>query len=302
MLEICGVSEAQMPRLMDGAEAVGTLSAAAAQELGLPAGTVVAAGAGDNAAAAVGCGAVAAGSCNISLGTSGTIFIPSDGFRVDAHNALHSFDYVEGRYHLMGCILSAASCSGWFVGDVLKAEGFDAEEAASDPAVATVDLPYFLPYLMGERSPHNDTAARGAFVGMRADTSRAQMVRAVREGVAFAIRDCVEVARSEDIRIERSTLCGGGSKSALMRQTLANVLNIELDLPETEQGPGYGAAMLAMVAAGDAPSVEACVGRIVRTRGSVVPDPQAVAAYEERYQIWRQMYPALKPIYRQMAR
>ena len=202
----------------------------------------------------------------------------------------------------MGCILSAASCSGWFVGDVLKAEGFDAEEAASDPAVATVDLPYFLPYLMGERSPHNDTAARGAFVGMRADTSRAQMVRAVREGVAFAIRDCVEVARSEDIRIERSTLCGGGSKSALMRQTLANVLNIELDLPETEQGPGYGAAMLAMVAAGDAPSVEACVGRIVRTRGSVVPDPQAVAAYEERYQIWRQMYPALKPIYRQMAR
>lgn len=302
MLEICGVSEAQMPRLMDGAEAVGTLSAAAAQELGLPAGTVVAAGAGDNAAAAVGCGAVAAGSCNISLGTSGTIFIPSDGFRVDAHNALHSFDYVEGRYHLMGCILSAASCSGWFVGDVLKAEGFDAEEAASDPAVATVDLPYFLPYLMGERSPHNDTAARGAFVGMRADTSRAQMVRAVREGVAFAIRDCVEVARSEDIRIERSTLCGGGSKSALMRQTLANVLNIELDLPETEQGPGYGAAMLAMVAAGDAPSVEACVGRIVRTRGSVVPDPQAVAVYEERYQIWRQMYPALKPIYRQMAR
>lgn len=301
MLEVCGVSEAQMPRLMDSAEAVGTLCADAAEELGLPAGTVVAAGAGDNAAAAVGCGAVATGSCNISLGTSGTVFIPSDGFRVDAQNALHSFDYVEGRYHLMGCILSAASCSGWFAGDVLKAEDFDAEEAGSDPAVATIDLPYFLPYLMGERSPHNDTAARGAFIGMRADTTRAQMVRAVREGVAFAIRDCVEVARGEGIRIERSTLCGGGSKSALMRQILANVLDIELDLPETEQGPGFGAAMLAMVAAGDAPSVEACAAGIVRMRGSVTPDPGARAAYEERYRVWRQIYPALKPIYRQMA-
>lgn len=300
MLKVCGINEDMLPALHDSAEAVGHLSAQAAQELGLGEHVVVAAGAGDNAAAAVGCGAVAAGSCNISLGTSGTIFIPSDGFRVDAQNALHAFDYVEGRYHLMGCILSAASCAGWFMGDILRAEDFDAEEAGTDASEAPADLPYFLPYLMGERSPHNDTAARGAFIGMRADTTRAQMVRAVREGVAFAIRDCVEVARGEGIDIRRSTLCGGGAKSALMRQMLANVLNMELDLPKTEQGPGFGAAMLAMVACGDAPSVEACAAGIVDVRDTVRPDAAAVAAYERRYRIWCQMYPALKGIYQQL--
>lgn len=302
MLEICGVNRAWMPRLCDSAEAVGALSDVSADALGLPSGVVVAAGAGDNAAAAIGCGAVAAGSCNISLGTSGTIFIPNDSFRMDGQNALHSFDYVEGRYHLMGCILSAASCAGWFMGEVLQADDFDAEEAELSPAVATPDLPYFLPYLMGERSPHNDTTARGAFVGMRADTTRAQMVRAVREGVAFAIRDCVEVARSEGIDIRASTLCGGGSKSALMRQMLANALNMRLDLPKTEQGPGFGAALLAMVATGDAPSVETCASGIVRMRGSVAPQEEAVGAYEARYGVWRQLYSALKPIYQQMLR
>lgn len=301
MLELCGVTEEQMPRLIDSAAPAGRLTEAAARELGLAPGTLVAAGAGDNAAAAVGCGAIDAGTMNISLGTSGTVFIPAAQFRMDEANALHAFAYVEGRFHLMGCILAAASCTGWFVGEVLAEGDIDASEAGIDPTSAPVDLPYFLPYLMGERSPHNDTTARGAFVGLRADTSRADMVRAVREGVAFAIRDCVEVARAQGIDIRRSTLCGGGAKSVLMRQMLANVLNRELDLPETEQGPGFGAAMLAMVTAGAAPSVAECAARIVRVRATVAPDPAAVAAYEQRYQIWRALYPALAPVYRRIS-
>ena len=300
MLDICGVAEGQLPALHESYEAVGTVRPEAAALLGLPEGVTVAAGAGDNAAAAVGCGAVGAGTCNISLGTSGTVFIPSEQFRVDAGNALHAFDHADGTYHLMGCILAAASCSGWFVGDILRAEDFDAEEAAIAPEPAPTDLPYFLPYLMGERSPHNDAAARGAFIGMRADTSRADLVRAVREGVAFAIRDCVEVARAQGIAPDHSTLCGGGAKSAFMRQLMADVLDIRLDLPETEQGPGYGGAMLAAVSCGDWPSVQACAADLVRIRASVEPRLDHVTAEERRYRIWRELYPALKPIYHQL--
>lgn len=300
MLDICGMAEGQLPVLHESYEAVGTVRPEVAASLGLPAGVTVAAGAGDNAAAAVGCCAVGTGTCNISLGTSGTVFIPSEHFRVDPVNALHAFDHADGTYHLMGCILAAASCSGWFVGDILRAEDFDAEEVAIAPEPAPTDLPYFLPYLMGERSPHNDAAARAAFIGIRADTSRADLVRAVREGVAFAIRDCVEVARTQGIAPDHSTLCGGGAKSAFMRQLMADVLNMRLDLPETEQGPGYGGAMLAAVACGDWPSVQACAADLVRIRSSVKPRPDHVAAEERRYRIWRELYPALKPIYHQL--
>lgn len=300
MLEVCHVDRSQMPRVLDACEVAGALSKAAALELGLPAGIVVAAGAGDNAAAAIGSGAVAAGSCNISLGTSGTVFLPVDRFPADGQGALHAFAFVGGRYHLMGCILSAASCTGWFVGDILGANDIDAEEKGVDPACADGGLPYFLPYLMGERCPHNDPSARGAFIGVRADATRADLVRAVREGVAFAIRDCVEAAIAAGAAPARSTLCGGGARSPLMRQMLANVLDMELDLPETEQGPGFGAAMLAMVAAGDAPSVDDCVRKTVRIRDSVFPDPGAVEAYDRRYRVWREMYPALAPSFRKM--
>ena len=300
MCELCGVRPDQLPVLHESREPVGTVRAEVAERLNLPLGITVAAGAGDNAAAAVGCGAVDTGACNISLGTSGTVFIPSERFRVDAANALHAFCDAAGAYHLMGCILAAASCSGWFVGDILRSEDFDAEEAAIAPEPAATGLPYFLPYLMGERSPHNDASARAAFIGMRADTSRADMVRAVREGVAFAIRDCVEVARAQGIDLGRSTLCGGGAKSAFMRQLLADVLDMRLDLPETEQGPGYGAAMLAAVACGDWPSVSACARDLVRMRATVEPRSEHVAAEERRYRIWRKLYPALKDVYRDM--
>ena len=293
MLELCGLTEDQLPRVYESYEKIGTLLPEVAAELGLPEGVVVCAGAGDNAAAAVGTGCVGAGSMNVSLGTSGTVFIPTAGFS-PVGDRIHSFCHADGSWHLMGCILSAASCNAWWVGDILGTQDFAGEQEGIDAANASLDLPYFLPYLMGERTPHNDVCARGSFVGMSMSTTRADMTRAVLEGVAFAIRDSVEIARGLGVDVAASTVCGGGAKSALWLQMLANVLGIELRLPTTEQGPGYGGALLAAVAAGVYPSVAKACDAAVSVRAMVKPDPAAVAAYDARYQAWREMYPALK--------
>ena len=296
MLDICGISESQLPRLFESAQPIGTVRLDIAERFGLPGDVTVCAGAGDNAAAAVGCGAVGDGKCNISLGTSGTVFITSSRFGVDSSNALHSFDHADGGYHLMGCILSAASCSKWWMEDILRTKDFSGEEGGISPEKLGENDVFFLPYLMGERSPHNDPSARGAFIGMRMDSSRADMTQAVMEGVAFAIRDCVEIARSQGIVLHSSTLCGGGARSRIWRTILANVLGITLQLPQTEQGPGYGAAMLAAVACGAFADVKSCTDALVRIRDEVVPDPKLTEKYTAAYKHWRGIYPALRPL------
>ena len=300
MLDICGVREDQMPRLFESSEVIGTLRPEIAAALGLSAEVRVVAGAGDNAAAAVGTGTVGDGACNISLGTSGTVFISSERFGVDPHNALHAFAHADGKYHLMGCMLSAASCSKWFCEDILGTSDYAAEQAGITPDRLGHSRVFFLPYLMGERSPINDTDARGAFVGLSMDTERRDMVQAVLEGVAFAIRDSFEVAKSLGLRIERSKLCGGGAKSPLWRTILANVLDLPLDLPQTEEGPGYGAAMLAMVGCGAFESVEACAAALTKTRETVEPDPALAARYEAQYRKFGKIYPAMKQLFRDL--
>lgn len=301
MLDICGVTEAQLPRLYESWETVGTLLPEVSARLGLRPDVAVCAGAGDNAAAAVGCGAVGGGCCNISLGTSGTVFITSDSFGVDRQNALHSFAHAGGGYHLMGCILSAASCNKWWQEEVLGSGDYQGEEAKIAPQRLGRNDVYYLPYLMGERSPHNDPAARGTFAGLRMDTGRADMTQAVLEGVAFAIRDCVEVARDQGIDIRASRVCGGGAKSALWRTILSNVLGIPLELPQTEQGPGYGGAMLAAVACGAYPDVKTCARKLTAVKDVTQPEPGLTAAYEKRYRVWRKLYPAMKPFYQALA-
>ena len=300
MLGICGVSEAQMPRLFESCEVVGTLKPEIAASLGLPETVKVVAGAGDNAAAAVGTGAVGDGACNISLGTSGTIFISSDRFGVDPNNALHAFAHADGKYHLMGCMLSAASCNKWLCDEILKTTDYAAEQADITDDKLGTNRVFFLPYLMGERSPINDTDARGTFVGLSMDTTRSDMVLSVLEGVAFAIRDSFEVAKSLGLHIERSKLCGGGARSPLWRKIIANVLNISLDLPQTEEGPGYGGAMLAMVGCGAYVSVGACANALVKTKATVTPDPEIAARYEERYHNFSKIYPAMKNLFKEL--
>ena len=297
MMDICSVKEEQLPKLFESYETVGTILPAVAAELGLPETVKIVAGAGDNAAAAVGTGTVGDGNCNISLGTSGTIFISSKNFGVDKFNALHSFDHADGSYHLMGCMLSAASCNKWWEEDIIGTEDFVAEQKAITDDKLGKNHVYFLPYLMGERSPHNDPQARGTFIGMTMDSSRADMTQAVLEGVAFALRDSLEVAKSLGIKLERTKICGGGAKSPLWKKIIANVMNIKVDVIESEQGPGMGGAMLAAVACGEYESVEAAAAAIVKVVDTVEPDPALAALYEERYQQFKQIYPTVKELF-----
>jgi xylulokinase len=296
MMDICDVKEEWMPKLFESYEKTGTLLPQAAKELGFPESCVVAAGAGDNAAAAVGTGAVGAGKCNLSLGTSGTIFITNSSFGVDSYNALHSFAHADGSFHLMGCMLSAASCNKWWMEEILQTKDFVKEQQSLGELGE--NQVYFLPYLMGERSPHNDPFAKGAFVGMSLDTGRGDMLQAVFEGVAYALRDSLEVARSLGVAPERTTICGGGAKSPLWRKIVANVMNLKVDTVEVEEGPAYGGAMLAAVACGTFATVEEAAAKIVRRHDTTEPEPELVEKYEKGYQKFKTLYPALKEFYR----
>ena len=292
MMEICHVSREQLPDLYESFEVVGTLKKEIASELGVPEKVKVIAGAGDNAAAAVGTGTVGANHCNLSLGTSGTLFVSSDKFGVDEHNALHSFAHADGGYHLMGCMLSAASCNKWWMDEILKTKDYAGEQKG----IQTLgeNQVFYLPYLMGERSPHNNPDARAMFVGMSMDTTREDMTLAVLEGVAFGLRDSLEVARSLGIRIDSSRICGGGAKSPLWRQIIAAVMNVKLEIIESEEGPGYGAAILAAVGCGTFESVESACEKLVKVIDTVEPDPELVQKYEEKYQKFKQLYPIMK--------
>ena len=301
MLSICGIREEQMPALFESYEVTGTVLPQVAAQLGLPENVKVVAGAGDNAAAAVGTGVVGSGGCNISLGTSGTIFISSRQFGVDPNNALHAFAHADGGWHLMGCMLSAASCNKWLCEDILATGDYAAEQLPITPDKLGNNHVFFLPYLMGERSPINDTNARGTFIGMSMDTTRADLVQAVLEGVAFAIRDSFEVAKSLGIEIPTTKICGGGSKSQLWRTIFANVLGIPLELVKTEQGPGYGGAMLAMVGCGKYESVQAAADDLVEVAKTVQPDSELTARYEQRYQQFKKIYPACRELFTQLA-
>ena len=295
MMEICGVKREQLPDLFESYEVVGTLKKELADELGLSENVKIVAGAGDNAAAAVGTGTVGDGRCNISLGTSGTIFIASKTFGVDKNNALHSFDHADGYYHLMGCMLSAASCNKWWMDEILQDKDYAGEQAKIEKLGE--NHVFFLPYLMGERSPHNNPDARATFIGMSMDTTRADMTQAVLEGVAFGLRDSLEVARSLGIKIERTKICGGGAKSPLWKKIIANVMNLKVDVIESEEGPGYGGAILAAVGCGEYASVEEASAALVKVIDTVEPDPELVAKYEERYQEFRRIYPTVKELF-----
>lgn len=288
MLSTCDISEDQLPTLYESYEAVGTLTEEAAKDLGLNSSVRVIAGAGDNAAAAIGMGTVNEGSCNISIGTSGTVLIPYDNFSQIQNNAIHNFCHANGRYHFMACILSAALCNQWFCSNILGDKDYESlQEKITDEMILKNEV-YFLPYLMGERSPINDTGASGCFLGLRPDTTREDMLLAVLEGVSFAIRDNMEIVSSLGIDIKGSTVCGGGSRSPLWLKILASVLNIELHVPTSEQGPGYGVALLSMGIKDQQPNI----------KQTISPDEKLIARYETKYQRFTKLYPSLKEFFK----
>jgi xylulokinase len=272
MLDIAGIDESYLPSVFESYEVIGKAVSV------LPDADVVA-GAGDNAGAAIGTGTVNEGQCNISLGTSGTVFVPTDSFVHTSNPALHSFCHSNGKYHLMGCILSAASCNKWLNETVFET-GYDVKELdlSKDNGL------YFLPYLSGERCPHNDGDVMGAFIGLTHTTSRADMQKAVFEGVSFAIRDCLELCPEMPLK---ATVCGGGTKSEKWMQILADSLGIELGVISNE-GPSYGAALLA---SGARPEV-----RIEKT---VKPDLKLKEIYDIKYSKFKKLYPMLKDFYKE---
>ncbi len=269
MLAILGIDESQLPAVFESGAVIGRTDL-----LGMNAAVV--AGAGDNAAAAIGTNTVSEGQCNISLGTSGTVFIPTDRYVKTANPALHSFCHANGKYHLMGCILSAASCNKW-----LNEVVFESDYRVGCGAENDV---FFLPYLSGERCPHNDGDAKGAFLGLTHATTREALQRAVLEGVSFAIKDCLALCPNE---IKKATVCGGGTKSKAWMQILADVLGVELNVIENE-GPAYGGALLA-----------AGVSHKPVIKTTVLPDLAMTALYEKKYAKYRQLYPLLKPFYKE---
>ena len=295
MIDICGITEEMLPNLFESYEKIGTLLPEIAEKLGVSPDVLVSAGAGDNAGAAIGTDTVGEGKCNISLGTSGTIFISSEKFGVDENNALHSFCHADGGYHLMGCMLSAASCNKWFCDEVLKTKDYKGEQENITDDMLGKNNVYFLPYLMGERSPINDTDATGMFIGLRPDTNRYDMLLAVLEGVSFAIRDSLEVAKKLGIKIEKSTVCGGGAKSKLWMKILANILNIELRIPKTEEGPGYGAAQLAKKACDKSYNFAQ-----VEIKEVIKPDAELSRLYQEKYDKFKEIYPSVKELYKKL--
>lgn len=298
MLEICGLKEEQMAKVHESYQVVGTLRREAADALGLPTTVKVIAGGGDQAVAAVGTGTVGVGKCNVSLGTSGVVFISSKEFAVDDKNALHAFCHADGKYHFMGVMLSAAASNKWWMDEIIGTREYAKEQ--KDITKLGENNVYFLPYLMGERTPHNNPNARGTFIGMTMDTTRADMTQAVLEGVAFALRDSFEITKSLGVKPDRIRINGGGAKSPLWCKIIANVLNVKVDKINSEEGPAFGAAILAAVGCGKYASVEEATEKLIKVIDTTEQDPKIVELYNRKYEVFKQLYPTLKDMFDKM--
>jgi xylulokinase len=301
VLDALGIERAWLPRTYEGPEITGVVSTEAAAETGLRPGTPIVAGGGDQAAAAVGVGAVEPGVASLSLGTSGVVFATTDGPLVEPDGRLHAFCHaVPGRWHVMGVMLSAAGSLRWFRDALAPGTAFDelVDEAAAVPAGA--DGLLFLPYLTGERTPHPDPLARGAFVGLTVHHGRAHMTRAVLEGVAFGLRDSLELMRSSGLPVfEQIRATGGGSKSGLWRRIIADVLGAAVVSTSSSEGAAQGAATLAAVGIGWFPTVEEACRRLVEIGEATEPSGEA-PDYAGPYERYRGLYAALSDTFHAM--
>ncbi|HET8785253.1 MAG TPA: xylulokinase [Candidatus Limnocylindrales bacterium] len=302
ILDALRIDRRWLPRTFEGPEVTGTVSAAAAEATGLRAGTPVVAGGGDQAANAVGVGAVEPGVVALSLGTSGVVFATTTRPLRDPAGQVHAFCHaVPGRWHLMTVMLSAAGSLRWFRDALAPGESFETLVDAAADVRAAFDGLYFLPYLTGERSPHPDPEARGAFVGLTIAHDRAHLTRAVLEGVAFGLRDGLDQMTATGMpspaQIRAS---GGGTASALWRQILADVLGAEVATVSTTEGAAFGAALLATVGAGWHPTVEEGAAAFVRVSPAASPGPDA-ARYADAHAAYRELYPALASFFHRPA-
>jgi xylulokinase len=302
VLAALAIPPAWLPPTYEGPEFTGKIDAAAAETTGLRAGTPVAAGGGDQAAQAVGVGAVETGIIALTLGTSGVVFAATPSALIEPEGRLHAFCHaVPGMWHFMGVMLSAAGSLQWHRDTVAPDMDFSSllEEAESVPAGS--EGLQFLPYLSGERTPHPDPLARGAWIGLTLRHERGHLTRSVLEGVAYGLKDGFGLIRNAGLgEIRQVRVSGGGAKGALWRRILATVLEAELVTVNTTEGAAFGAALLAGVGAGAWANVPSACAAAVRVTGSTAPDPAQSAVYREGYQLYRELYPALKGFFSRM--
>jgi xylulokinase len=298
LLDKLGIDPSWLPPTYEGTETTGRITLEASKATGLKAGTPVVGGGGDQAAGAVGMGAVSPGVVSVTLGTSGVVFAATDAPLIEPEGRLHAFCHaVPGKWHFMGVMLSAAGSYRWFRDTLAPGEDFGdlADRAGKIPAGS--EGLFFLPYLTGERTPHPDPMAKGAFVGLTVRHTRDHLTRAVLEGVAFGLRDGFELMKSAGLAsINQVRISGGGSKSPVWRQIIADVLGVELVTVNTAEGGAYGAALLAAVGGGVYASVEEVCAKVISVTGSTAPGEDR-EVYEQIYPVYRELYPALKPIF-----
>ncbi len=302
MLDALDIPRAWMPKVHEGPQITGTVSAEAADLTGLQAGTPVVGGGGDQSAQATGVGAVEPGIVALTVGTSGVVFAPLASYAYEPDGRLHAFCHaVPGQWHFMGVMLSAAGSLQWYRDTLAPGKDFDALTGEARDIAPGADGLLFLPYLTGERTPHPDPYARGSFIGLTSRHTRPHMTRAVLEGVAFGLRDGFElIKQSEAGIINEIRVSGGGARSPVWRQILADVFNVPLIVTEAVEGAAYGAALLAGVGGGIWPDVPTAAKATVKTGARVDPGPDA-ATYEPFYALYRELYPLLKPAFDRIA-
>ncbi len=302
ILDALEVPEEWMPRVHEGPESTGNLRREAAEELGLKSGTPVAAGGGDNAAAAVGVGVVEEGFVSSSVGTSGVLFAHAEEFTPDPSGRLHAFCHaVPGKFHLMGVTLSAGGSLSWWHDTLDGRFNYDELSRLASEAPPGAEGLLFLPYLSGERTPHLDPAARGTFFGLTTRHDKRHLTRALMEGVVFSLRDSLEIMRELNLPIGQVRIIGGGARGELWRRLQADVYGMPVHRTTTDEGPAYGAALLAGVASNVYKDVEEATAR-VRLREEVVePEEDNVRLYDEYFETYRSLYPATSDVMRRLS-
>ena len=295
MLDAFDLDRSLLPAVYESIEITGVVSAQGASETGLFAGTPIVAGAGDNAAGAIGMGTVLPGTASVTIGTSGVVFVVTDKPTLDLKGRTHTLCHaIPGRWHMTGVTQGAGLSLKWFRENFGGGKSYDelVDEAAKAPTGS--DGAIWLPYLMGERTPHLDPNARAAFVGLTASHTRAHLVRAVLEGVAFSLLDSLEIFRELQLPIQKIRLGGGGAKSGLWWQIQADVYGQSVELLEAEEGAAFGAAILAGVGVGAWPNVDEACQKTIRVRNAIEPDPKSSAPLSRQYNVYRGLYPALR--------
>jgi len=303
MVQLLELDEKVLPKVYESWEVIGNISEKVSGEIGLSTSTAVAAGAGDQAAGAVGTGTTDTGVLSVAMGTSGVVFACDEKFSVDKENKLHSFCHANGKWHQMGVMLSAASCLQWWAetvnSDIPNVYEKLFSEAAETPAGS--NKLFFLPYLMGERTPHSDVNAKGCFIGLNITHKRGDMTRAILEGVCFGLRDSLEILKSLNVEVKEVRVSGGGSRTRLWRQILADVFNLKVCVINATEGPAYGAAILASVGCGLYPSVDDACKALIKITDTAEPIAENVEKYNKAYNVYSSLYYCLKDKFQEIS-